>query len=410
MDSRYRWVILSLAFLAFGISYMVRMAYPPLIPMMSVALNLTYSESGMLMSGFWIGYVMMQLPAGFISDKIGVRRVYSVALTLTGFTCMLTGFARTFIDCLAYRFANGLAAGCISAPGSATVMRWFQPKDRAIAVSLFQLSVSVGTVIATASSAVIASILGGWRWTFWIFGIPSLIAAILSLFFLKEGPGGDYESNPTGGGSDTRPDYGVVLKDLRVWLLCLTCLGGAIIFIGTLTWIPTYLVKIVGLTEVHAGTVSSLMLLLGSVGTPLSGYVADRILKRRSPMVLIPIITAGLGCILISLLNPKETYQAIVLFAFILLSSTMWWISPSLLSEWLPLNILGTASGLLSAMMSLGGVLGPSIFGLVLDLTGSFSTGWFILGLIALLLASPMLLLKLKRLITYLSIPSPEIQ
>ncbi|MEM2107039.1 MAG: MFS transporter, partial [Candidatus Bathyarchaeia archaeon] len=87
----YRWVILGLAFLAFGISYMVRMIYPPLIPMMRVALNLTYSESGMLMSGFWIGYVMMQLPAGLVSDKIGVRRIYTVSLPVTGITCLLTG-------------------------------------------------------------------------------------------------------------------------------------------------------------------------------------------------------------------------------------------------------------------------------------------------------------------------------
>ncbi|MBS7626491.1 MFS transporter [Candidatus Bathyarchaeota archaeon] len=192
----YRWVILGLAFLAFGISYMVRMIYPPLIPMMRVALNLTYSESGMLMSGFWIGYVMMQLPSGLVSDKIGVRRIYTVSLTVTGITCILIGFAKSFLDCLVYRFANGLAAGCICAPGSATVMRWFQPKDRAIALSIFQLSVSVGTVIATALSVIVASTFGGWMWTFWIFGIPSLAAAILTMLFLKERPEGASELRP----------------------------------------------------------------------------------------------------------------------------------------------------------------------------------------------------------------------
>lgn len=375
---------------------MVRMIYPPLIPMMRVALNLTYSESGMLMSGFWIGYVMMQLPAGLVSDKIGVRRIYTVSLTVTGITCILTGFAKSFLDCLAYRFANGLAAGCICAPGSATVMRWFQPKDRAIALSIFQLSVSVGTVIATALSVIVASAFGGRMWTFWIFGIPSLAAAILTLLFLKERPEGASEPDL---GKESRLDYGAVLKSLRVWLLCLAGLGGGIIFIGTLTWVPTYLVKIVNLTEAHAGAVSSLMLLLGSFGTPLSGYIADRVIKRRSPMVLIPIFAAGSGCILISIMKPIEMYQTILMFAFVLLSSTMWWIIPSILSEWLPMNILGTASGLLSSMMSLGGVLGPFIFGLVLDLTGSFYHGWFLLGSVAILLASPMALSTSKRFI-----------
>jgi len=373
---------------------MVRMAYPPLIPMMRAALNLTYSESGMLMSIFWIGYVMMQLPSGIISDKIGVRRVFTVSLTMTGVTCILTGFARSFVDCLAYRFANGLAAGCIAAPGSATVMRWFQPKDRAIALSIFQLSVSVGTVIATALSVVVASTFGGWMWTFWIFGIPSLVAAVLTMLFLKERPEGSSEPSSD---LESRLDYSAVLKSLRVWLLCLAGLGGGVIFIGTLTWVPTYLVKIVNLTETQAGVVSSLMLLLGSFGTPLSGYIADRIIKRRSPMVLIPLFAAGSGCILISIMKPREMCQTIFMFALVLLSSTMWWIIPSILSEWLPMNILGTASGLLSSMMSLGGVLGPFMFGVVLDLTGSFYQGWFLLGSVAILLASPMALSSFKR-------------
>jgi fucose permease len=60
------------------------MAYPPLIPEMIFDLKLTYTQAGMLMFGFFIGYLMMQLPIGIISDKIGTKKVFTTSLLMTG--------------------------------------------------------------------------------------------------------------------------------------------------------------------------------------------------------------------------------------------------------------------------------------------------------------------------------------
>ncbi len=350
----------------------------------------------MLMSGFFMGYLIMQLPIGYVSDRIGVKRVYTVSLILIGILSILTGFTMSFIDCFVYRFANGLAAGCLFAPGSALVLRWFPPKDRAIAISLYTVSTSVGTAIALGSSASISAAFGGWRWAFWLFGIPALIVAMLSIFLLKEKPREGIHGNMVGERKSLGVYYGIVLKDWRVWFLCFATLGGCSVYIGSLTWIPTYLVRFVGLTKVHAGSISSLMVLPSIIATPLSGFVADRIINKRIPIIFFGVFASGLACMLVSLLMPKELYTSIALFVPLLFFSSMWWISPSLLSEWVPLDVMGTASGFNNFMTIIGAVIGPFIFGIILDLMDSFSLGWFALGCIATVLVLPMLSIMAK--------------
>ncbi len=397
MVSKYRWVILCLGFLAFGVSVFPRMVYPPLIPEMSFVLDLTHTEAGMLMSGFFISYVAVQIPIGFIADKVGVKRVFTVSLLLVGVLCILTGFATSFIDGFTLRFLNGFAAGCIFAPGSALVLRWFPPKDRALAISLFTVSNVVATVIVLAFSAVVSSIFGGWMWSFWIFGVPAIIIAVLSFFLLKEKPEDSFVSDTATVRASIRAYYCMILRDFRVWFLSLAGLAGATVNIGSLTWIPTYLVSSLGLSEVYAGSMTSIIAFTGIIAVPFGGYVADRVLKKRSPVVFFGTFGSGLACILFSFLKPTGFYPTIALFVIIIFLTTFWWILPSLLSDWLPLNVMGTASGFVNFMTMIGSIIGPFIFGYILDFTGSFSFGWLVLGCIASILSLPMLSVMFKE-------------
>ena len=73
----------------------------------------------------------------------------------------------------------------------------------------------------------------------------------------------------TAGGGRAGSYYGLILRDLRVWSLCFACMGGSIIYIGAITWIPTCFVLFAGLSEVYAGSIASLIALTGIVAAPL---------------------------------------------------------------------------------------------------------------------------------------------
>ena len=170
------------------VSWLPRMSYPPLIPAVTKDLNLTYADAGLLMTGLWIGYLLMQMPSGFISDRIGVKRTFQVALPLIGVICILTGTASNFTTFLAYRFLNGLVSGFIFALGSALVIRWFPPKDRAMVIGLYLTSGSVGQIAALTTSSWILAALGSWRWPFWLLGFLPIATTIPVTIKIKETP------------------------------------------------------------------------------------------------------------------------------------------------------------------------------------------------------------------------------
>jgi MFS family permease len=372
------------------------MAYPPLIPEMMIELKLSYSQAGMLMSGFFIGYLVMQLPIGIISDKFGTKKVFTLSLLMTGIICILTGFAFSFFDCLVYRFINGLAAGCIYAPASALIIRWFPPKDRAISIGFFTIANTVGTFFAMLFSAYISTLFGSWRWSFWILGIPIILMAVPSFLLVREYPKRSLKFDGIAKIENISSYFSIVLKDFRVLSLCLAALAGSSIFIGSLTWIPTYLVTNLGLSDTSAGSITSFIVIFATISTPLGGFVADRIIKKRSPIIYFPVVLAGIFCIIFSYLGPQGLYSTIAFFTCIIFFSIMWCIAPSLLSDWLPISVMGTATGFLNFIAIFGAILGPYSYGYVLDFSGSHSMGWSILGLTAIILASPMFFVMCK--------------
>jgi sugar phosphate permease len=81
-DSRQRWRLLALLFTAMLISYVHRSASSVAAPFIAKDLNLSKAEMGILLSSFFWVYAFMQMPAGWIVDRFGVRRAYSLGFIL----------------------------------------------------------------------------------------------------------------------------------------------------------------------------------------------------------------------------------------------------------------------------------------------------------------------------------------
>ncbi len=378
---KYRWVILALAWISFMISWIPRTMYPPLIPKMTSALQLTYTQAGLLMTGFWVGYIVTQLPSGYISDRIGVRRTLASALALVGIFTIVTGTASSFADCLVYRTLCGLAAGCIFPPGAAIVLRWFHPKDRGTASSLYITGSKMGAIIGSTLSPIISAFFDVWRWSFWILSAPAFLAAITVLLFMKESPetGILYKTVKRKGAMKKPLSFRLIFKKKHLWLLIMATVGYFCAFNAIHTWAPTYLIETFGVSPVHAGLVLSLFSGLGIVAAPLGGIVADRVIKRKAPVLFFGFIAMSLGCLAISFFASNSIWSIIGLLILIGIFGFGSGLGVAILSEWFPLEISGTASGFLN-LSTLGGAVSPYIFGAVLDITGSFTTGWVVSG------------------------------
>ncbi len=67
--------VLFIAFLAYLFSYMDRMAWAPIIPLASKDLGINAAQAGSLMTAFYLGYVITQVPGGYLTDKYGYRKM-----------------------------------------------------------------------------------------------------------------------------------------------------------------------------------------------------------------------------------------------------------------------------------------------------------------------------------------------
>src|ERR1051326_3392791 len=106
-DSAQRWWLLLLLFAAMLIGYAHRGAFSIAAPFMSRDLKLSKAEIGILLSAFFWIYSFMQMPAGWLVDRFGVRRAYSLGFIFWSLTSALTGLASGFAALIGLRVAVG---------------------------------------------------------------------------------------------------------------------------------------------------------------------------------------------------------------------------------------------------------------------------------------------------------------
>lgn len=347
------------------------------------------------MTGFWTAYFLMQLPAGMVSDKIGIKRTLVMMSLLIGVFCFLTGSATGYPDLLALRFINGLTCGFMFAPGQSLILRWFGEREKTLASGLYVTAPYIGITVPMLASPIIALHFGSWRYAFWIFAALPILAAAMDLIVIKEPPTPKSPSKPqtfhTRGSSST-PSFSSatksVLKSKALWYNCLARFGIIFSTIGATSWAPKYLVSQLNFSIVNAGLVSVLLPLPGLLGAPLGGVVADRVIGRRAPSLFFGLSTTGLMAIVIAFSPTIPMLVMVGFFLFGLFNAFSEAPALGMLNEFgFDRKVLGTAAGLSNFIAQIGGAVAPAMLGVVLDQTASFVHVWMTLGMLPLVLS-----------------------
>ncbi len=161
-SNSYRWVILFVCWMAFCVAYMSRLGLGPLAPFMKSDLALTKAQFGFYVSCAGAGFVCTLLPAGWLTDKLGVRRVLSGGMVLGGIVLISMFFTTTFAWSLFVMFLVGLSLGLVT-PGTGTgVVLWFPAKERGMAMGIKQTSLNLAGLSTALTLPAIAGAYG-WR-------------------------------------------------------------------------------------------------------------------------------------------------------------------------------------------------------------------------------------------------------
>jgi MFS family permease len=367
---RYRWVILGLCVGCFLFTFVTRFTWPPLIPVMIPVLGMKMSQAGAYMSAFYLGYIITQIPAGFMADKFGVRLILGISLIMEGLSTSALSYIGTYETGFMLRILSGLGAGAVFSSCSLALMEWFPVRERGKAFGTL-LAAPSGGILLTNLMVPPLSQYAGWQGAFQAVGSLTIFAGLMVLFFMR-----------------SRNTSGPLEKSIRVGFkvifshrsLILTALAGFCLLwlqLGVATWANAH-IKRLGFTVIEAGLVM-MWYGLGGMAAPLvSGLLSDRIGKRKGLILVSYLLTIPL-CIAFG----QQTGQwglSIIAFAFAFVSYIANPQLTILISQFAGTQWAATANGTSNFIFQLASMISPFVIGWSIDLTGAFSAAWWILA------------------------------
>jgi MFS family permease len=380
----FRWAILALISSSHIIGASAQYGINTLAPFYQDELDLSRAQVGLFFSAFYLAMTGASFGAGWLADRMGVRKTTLQGHVSVGLCTVLAAFAPSFGWAFASFFLCGLGYAFLNPASTKGVMAWFHRDERATAMGIKQTGVPAGGFF-TALLAPPLVLMVGWRGALATLGIVNFLCGFVFSYLWREPP--DVLENS--GERDTRGTENQ--KPLDVWGFLPASFGTAIFLIGQMsliTYIPLYLKDAMGFTPYWASQALAIAQGGAMVGRVGWGVASDRIFGGRRKIVLVIIglvsvvLMAGLGFM------TKESSLPLLL-AIVFLSGLCivgyQGVSYALIGEIAGTTRTGVAMGLMISINAAAATLGTPLFGYIVDKTGSYVPGWqFLAAIIAL--------------------------
>lgn len=259
-------------------------------------LGLTESQKGAVLSAFFFSYALAQVPAGWLSDRWGARRMLPLYIVLWSGCTALTGLASGFAMLLAARLIFGVTqAGCYPTAGS-LIRRWVPLGGRGTASSLVSFGGRLGGALAPVLTAWLVQDWLDWRAVLVLYGASGLLVALLFWSVVRESPAehpwcneaervemaaeAEAEDGPAAGGAPAFPPLLPLMRSPTMWLMGLLQFGINFGWAFLVTWLPTYLKEVKQVDPTVGGWMSTLVLTAGIAGMLAGGPLTDRAARR----------------------------------------------------------------------------------------------------------------------------------
>ena len=397
VTTRVRYGILAVIVIATAINYLDRANLSIVAHVVKKDLHISAAEMGLIFSAFGWTYAILQIPGGWLLDRIGPRVAFGVALILWSIVTGSIALAKGFGSLLGLRLALGVAETPAFPANNALVSRWFPNRERGLATGLYTAGEYVGLAIAAPVLAWMANTYG-WHSVFYLTGALGLAFAVIWLWKIRDNPQNDRRVSAaevsyieSGGGAVTAAhpegrshakfsDIPKLLRKKRMLGALIGQFANTSTLFFFLTWFPTYLVEQKHFTLLKAGILVTIPYLVALVGTVTAGSWSDWMLRRGFPTSLArktPVISGLILSMIIIFDNYVNNTTLVILFFSIaffaqgMASATAW----ALLSDIAPANQIGLTGGLFNFFANAGGVASPLVIGFIVSSTGSFVGG-----------------------------------
>lgn len=316
--SGYRWVVLIVFSMINVVMQIQWLTFAPVAREAKLFYHVSALQIDLLSMIFMGVFILVCIPASYVIDTFGIRIGVGFGAILIGTFGLLKGlFASDYKMVVVSQTGLAVAQPFILNAVTKVAGRWFPIHERATAVGIATLSQFIGIIVAMIATPLLVTSTAGGTYQLahmlMIYGIISVIAAVLLLIFLKEPPVESIDREIMAGRIDVFQGVRHILghRDMRIMLL-LFFLG-----LGMFNAISTcidQICQIKGLTTEQTGLVGGMMLIAGIIGAIILPVLSDKSRKRKVFILIgMVLMTPGLMGLAFS-----EVYTTLLMASFVL--------------------------------------------------------------------------------------------
>ncbi|MCS7139817.1 MAG: MFS transporter [Candidatus Nezhaarchaeota archaeon] len=344
--------------LGFFTSY-ARSVFYPLIPLLVQELRLSFSQVGALTSVTHTMYALLQLPCGYLTDRVGFKRTMTGGAIISILGLALGSVSIDYSTILVAQALIGIGGAVSLTPAISAVAAMFTKTRRGFAEGLLLSHITASVAFSLLVGGLLAETFS-WRSVYAIATILMVTTMLLFAMLVRE--------PPTSRRSNM--DLRMMSKILNSnSLLLITCITTEVIgFQAMLTYVPKYLVDAGGLTPGAAASLTALAYLTAMVSRPLIGRTSDFV--GRKPMIIATMLT-GSAFFYLLMLNPSDLLIETTLFiCWGLTFNGMYPVAVALITDVSERELRGLMVGLVTSTSTfIGGLLQERI-GFMIDVFG----------------------------------------
>lgn len=405
MRTHFRWAAVTLIVVLVVINYIDRSAISYAVDPMSKEFGISTAGYGVISGAFSIGYMIFAFLSGPLVDKYGPRKVLLSGMIIWSVATAVTPVSGGFTGLLLIRIVLGAGEAPGFPAATRVVSRWLPRVERGFALALVggvavSGSLLIGGPIITQLIAAI-----GWRGMFWVLAVLGIAWALVAAGLLRNTPdeapkvsqaerahiaAGQLAEESTG--RQEKLNWGAILTNRNLWFVGIGYFAWGFMFWGFMYWLPEYLGKSYGLGITEVGAFAVAPWAAGVVGAVIGGVLVDRIYARtrkvRSRFMIMGVALLLAGASLIPIVIVPSLVTAIVFISlgvgFGFVTGGIWWVAAIDAEPSRP----GSAAGFADACFALSGIVAPLVMGLIVQATGTFSSGFAVMIVLALLAAA----------------------
>jgi MFS family permease len=366
---RVRLIVAGLA-LGWAVLYLDRSILFPLLPAIGDEFHLTGTQRGAITSCYFITYVVMQIPAGVLGDRLGLKRVLTGMYLLIGLGLLGIGvFSVSYLALLVFVAVQGFGAGAFYSGSYGITITTVPPERRGISAAVVTAGMALGSSLGVGTAGLLYAVADSWRAPFLFMLIPTLLMALVLATVIKGVP----RAPRIPGG------FGYLVRNRDMVALGIANFCFLYAYMVVLTWSPSFLVEKHGLSVARAGLYVSVLGGTSLLGALIWGQLSDRL--GRKPLTLAML---GLSAALVTMIARAGSPGMVLVFlgAFGLFGALAW--NPVFVA-WVGDHTaasgrvgMGTVMGVMNTVGISSAFVAPVVSGWISDVSGSLSWAFYL--------------------------------